>query len=597
MDVEGAAGMRGAASKVVTACLVTACLVTGGLVAEAHGGGQHPAAKAKQGAAGSTGFPNQTYLAVANSEPSLTVAIAADHGSNTRAREVLRRIGADQPAALFSLGDFSYDTVSPSAWCQLVKDQLNAGAGKPARDPYGETLPVEVVGGNHDTATLSQYLAPSCLPNRLVGMHERVSGSYGRDYYVDLASPTTQAGQTPLARIIMASPGLGTSYAPGSAAATWLAQAVDSARAAGTKWVIVGNHFNTISSGTKSNEAGSDFFTLVVNKKVDLLLQGHDHTYQRSKQLATSATCPTVPTGRFLAACVTGDGAQGSYIAGKGTVLVINGLGGAETYAINPADAQAGYFARTVGRTTGELAGSSRLTITPSSLSMRFVGTPATTFTDSFTISASPTPPSPEVYTDTFSGVDAAAWPSAWSSQANSGAVDVRSGRGRLAFTDVAGAYARARLEAGDPLSDAQVSFSYGWSSSWAAAYASVYLRGSGGWQNAYRPWNGYGVQVANDSSTVQVQRTVGGVMTPLVSLTGAQPVGTGRMRVRFGAQATTLRLKLWPEGSAEPSAWTWIGTDPAVSSPGRLHLSLARSSRNSGTKEFTLDDLTWAAP
>jgi hypothetical protein len=79
--------------------------------------------------------------------------------------------------------------------------------------------------------------------------------------------------------------------------------------------VIVVHHLNYVSAGLKRDEIGSAFFDLLVGKRVDLVLQGHDHTYQRSKQLALSATCPTVPAGRVEQACFTDDGADGNYPA------------------------------------------------------------------------------------------------------------------------------------------------------------------------------------------------------------------------------------------------------------------------------------------
>lgn len=541
---------------------------------------------------GPAGAQAAPVTALANAvEPSYTIAVAADHGSNLRAQEVLRRIGADRPDFLLSVGDLSYDTIAPATWCQLVKDSLNAGAGKPAGDAYGQNFRVPLVMGNHDKPTFSQYLTSTCLPNRMPAVTTQATGSYGRDYYFNYPSTA------PLARFIMASPGLGTNYAKGSPAYLWLTNAIDSARAAGIKWVIVGNHFNHISSGTKGDEAGADFFNLVVSKKVDLLLQGHDHTYQRSKQLALSSACPAVAKNTYLAGCVVGDGANATYTAGKGTVLLINGLGGAETYPINTGDPEAGYFATTAGKpSTGELAGSTRLVITPSSLQMRFVGTAKTTFSDSFTISSAA--PTPVLYSTSWTGTTGTGWAAPWAVEKNTAFADIQSNQGRLAVSDTSGAYARARLDAaGASVADAQVSFSYAWNSTNTPSYASVFLRGSGGWANPYRPLHGYGVQISPSSGTVEVQRTTSGTVTTLAAVAGAQKVGTARQRVRFVVAGSTLRLKIWPEGSTEPSTWTWSGTDTAVTTAGRLHLSLVRSSRNVGAKSFTLDDLVLARP
>jgi hypothetical protein len=41
-------------------------------------------------------------------------------------------------------------------------------------------------------------------------------------------------------------------------------------------------------------------------------------------------------------------------------------------------------------------------------------------------------------------------------------------------------------------------------------------LRGSGGWQNAYRPRSGYGLELQSNSTTVAVKRNVDGVTSTL---------------------------------------------------------------------------------
>ena len=75
-------------------------------------------------------------------------------------------------------------------------------------------------------------------------------------------------------------------YSVGTTHYNWVSNTIDSARATGIKWVIVGMHKNCISMGRMTCQIGPDIFNLLVSKKVDLILQGHDHNYQRSKQLA-----------------------------------------------------------------------------------------------------------------------------------------------------------------------------------------------------------------------------------------------------------------------------------------------------------------------
>ena len=82
----------------------------------------------------------------------------------------------------------------------------------------------------------------------------------------------------------------------------WTAATIDGARTAGIPWVVVGMHKPCVSMGAlhlRSRCGASS--TMLMQKKVDLVLTGHEHIYQRSKQIATSASCaascpaPTTP--------------------------------------------------------------------------------------------------------------------------------------------------------------------------------------------------------------------------------------------------------------------------------------------------------------
>src|SRR3989442_16033047 len=77
---------------------------------------------------------------------------------------------------------------------------------------------------------------------------------------------------------------------------------------------------------------------LVFQKKVDLVLQAHDHNYQRSKQL----TCALVE--KFSSSCVANDGSSGIYSKGRGTVFVIAGTIGQVFYSINFSNPHTAYL-------------------------------------------------------------------------------------------------------------------------------------------------------------------------------------------------------------------------------------------------------------
>ena len=157
----------------------------------------------------------------------------------------------------------------------MVKDSVDRRRSGRARLRRRGALPLRVIVGDHDAATVGQYVAPTCLPDRL-GAQPAPGASYGREYYYGY--PAT----SPLVRLIMTAPGVGLSYAPGSPHRQWLIDAIDSARNAGTKSIVVGNHSNYISMGQKTNEIGADYFDLLVDKRVDLIVQSHDHTYREA---------------------------------------------------------------------------------------------------------------------------------------------------------------------------------------------------------------------------------------------------------------------------------------------------------------------------
>lgn len=352
-------------------------------------------------------------IAQAQSEASFTFTAVGDYAESTTSSAMLREIGRTAPSLNLALGDLSYSTVAGSepTWCQFVKDRLNEGASKAQGDPFGETFPFELIGGNHEdfgNAVRLENFA-SCLPDRIGA----TIGTYGKEYYFDYPKPPA----TTLARFIMISPsisydenGNGTldpgetySYNQGTPHYTFIVNAIDDARALGISWVIVGMHKNCISTGVKSCEIGQDVLNLFIDKKVDLILQGHEHDYQRSRQLALGGSCTSLVPGSFSSACIVDDGEDNVYEKGAGTVLVVVGTGGRNLHTINTDDSEAGYFVRWMGKNVTPRHGFSSFTVTGSQLSGSFVGaTDTSTFTDSFAIGTNLPPiPTPTPVPDT----------------------------------------------------------------------------------------------------------------------------------------------------------------------------------------------------
>lgn len=198
----------------------------------------------------------------------------------------------------------------------------------------------------------------------------------------------------------------------------------------------------------------------------------------------------------------------------------------------------------------------------------------------------------PALFTDRFAGADDDAWQSAWAASTASGSVTTQAGAGAVSVTDTSGAYARAQLTGVPTRSDSSVLTSYQWNSSSAGAYFSVYLRGSGGWKDGYRPRNGYGLQFTSTSATVAVQKADNGTMTAIRSVAGGQKVTTAKQWLRFEVNGSTIQFRTWLDGQSEPSTWNSVDTDSTVTAPGQLFVSVDRAGANVGIKSVSLDDL-----
>ena len=91
----------------------------------------------------------------------------------------------------------------------------------------------------------------------------------------------------------------------GDAHYNWVSAAIDSGRAKGARWIVVTAHIPCVSVGIYNCPANRDFYNLLLSKKVDLVLHGHEHAYMRTHQLRAGVTgCSTLTVGSFDADCV-----------------------------------------------------------------------------------------------------------------------------------------------------------------------------------------------------------------------------------------------------------------------------------------------------
>jgi hypothetical protein len=302
----------------------------------------------------------------------VTVAATGDIGMERAGSATLAAMGETGADLFLGLGDFSYSGPgSGPEFCKLV----HANVGAAAR--------FEVVSGNHEEDSGEDgpiAEIADCLPDRA-----GAEGRYGIEYYFDVGD---------LARIIMISPDLTIDrehyyYGPDDDGSdtpnlAWLKRTIEDAHDQG-RWVVVGMHKNCISVGVYYCDVYQDLFSALIERRVDLVLSAHDHSFQRSKQIATGAGCQEVVVDEFDPDCVVTS--TDTPRAGAGTVFVIAAAGGAELYDAHPNDPEARYFAATMGRNTrGSRHGFALLDISPARLSVRFVGSTPGSFEDSFEI-------------------------------------------------------------------------------------------------------------------------------------------------------------------------------------------------------------------
>ena len=319
---------------------------------------------------GSVEAPGDPTVRVPHSA-SVRFTASGDFSSSPEALSVLDAIGAIEPDFHLALGDLSYGTAGEEQqWCTEVTNRVGPG------------FPFEVVSGNHesngDNGNIGDFA--TCLPNQLPG----AVGRYGREYYVDVPA------DDPLVRFVMISPGLTFSdgewsYAAGTAHYDWTEAAVDGAHAADIPWVVVGMHKSCLSLGTYACDPGTELISMLVDKRVDLVLTGHEHLYQRSNQFSTSSACPSVVVDTFLPACVVDT--DDAFVKGAGTVFISAGTGGMPFRDVNLADPEAPYFDAFAGLNANPTWGSIEVTVTATQLSSRFARAAGGTFTDEFTLS------------------------------------------------------------------------------------------------------------------------------------------------------------------------------------------------------------------
>src|SRR5581483_3837165 len=194
---------------------------------------------------------------------------------------------------------------------------------------------------------------------------------------------------------------------------------------------------------------------------------------------------------------------------------------------------------------------------------------------------------SPVRVADDFTGTSGAAWNTdRWGTTGTPG-VSIASNQGSLAATT---ASVRATAKAMPDVLDSETNFTYSFNNTTSATSFRISLRSSGASKtNGAQMTTGYRLEITPSSSAVHIKKIVNSTVTDLgsftYSLTGSTP-----QRVRFQVQGSTVRAKIWPLGSSEPSTWSLSVTDSEITTPGVLQLANSFSSMAS---TVTVDDLS----
>ena len=253
---------------------------------------------------------------------SFSFAAGGDFGNGSSMNSTMDALAASGTNFLFALGDLSYEANTEQQWCNTVKSKIQN---------------VAIVAGDHDVGESTGGQIANYIQNCPFTLGT-VTGEYGKQYYFDYPQGA------PLARFIAISPSLlgsmNSDYSLNSASYNFTRQAIDSARSSGIKWIIVGMHKNCITPGARDCEIPEDLFSMLIEKRVDLILQSHDNIYARSHTL----TCHQVNS--FNVACVADNGDDGVHNYGEGSVIVIAGTGGQAFSELSNSDGEKPFFTK-----------------------------------------------------------------------------------------------------------------------------------------------------------------------------------------------------------------------------------------------------------
>lgn len=306
---------------------------------------------------------NKNYSHIDNG---LNFAFAGDYGANKNTEKVFSLINNLKPDFHIVLGDLSYNEVKPeSAWCNLVRK-------------FVPETPIVLLSGNHESngkdGDIDRFA--NCLP---FSLPVKIIGDYTKDYYFDYPR------ENPLARFIMISPDITfrdgkLKYIKNSDLLNNLVKNIEEAKTKKIPWIIVGAHKPCLSTEILHHcETGIDLPKEIIDKGVDLYMNGHSHIYQRTFMLSC------IDDKNVNSDCIN-KGYNSIFEKGRGTIFVTNGVGGVEVRATDKDSKIWPYFASTHSEDLDPVFGVSMVSLNKDYLELKFIDADSGKIIDQFKI-------------------------------------------------------------------------------------------------------------------------------------------------------------------------------------------------------------------
>ena len=288
----------------------------------------------------------------------VVLTATGETGGAAGMRTIASVITGRRPKLHISLGELAAPgTPGDPGWCDA---EAALGNGTPL---------VLTVGGDEATVTPDVSAATArCAP-----VPDGAVGTVPARYRLDLDG---------LVRVVVISPNVPIAGAPqdfraGGEGSAWLAGQVSEARSQGIPWIVVALPAPCLNAGALPCAYGEDLLNLLVAQRVDVVLQGGEHGYQRTGPIATGPGCLWVRVDAIQAACAPRAGAVRGSEQGAGTIFVTAGAVSTLDDVVE-SDPGAKAMAAVMGANRQPTRGIVSLRVTGKDVTVEFVPVPGT---------------------------------------------------------------------------------------------------------------------------------------------------------------------------------------------------------------------------